>query len=301
VALAKLLDRRKLAQARARFQAWWQGEDLDPALAANDFGLEDELFDAPEPELSARLAALELLWGAGRIAPGEDSADALAPAQLGVSDGAEVAVIGPGLAAPLIAFAGACGARLSVLEWREETVARLGWSLARARLGGRSQTTRIDLEAHVFAPEAFDGVWSLDEFSFVDEPARLAHQIARTLRPDGCALIEFYAGLPNTAYAPAFASSFAEPQIRAAGDVAQFLSDQGLSVEAQDDLSGEHLDSARQAFTRLEGALRGGGGAPDLAVARELGWEAESWRVRIRLLSEGRLERRRIIARRPKG
>jgi len=301
VALAGLLDKRKLAAARARFKAWWEGVEFDPAtIAANDSDLDGELFDAMEPERGARLEALELLWGEGRIAPGEDGEDAMAPAHLGLGAGAMLAVLGPGLEAPLKALAGACDAQISAFEWREETVARLGWGVTRARLSQRIAASRIDLEAHVFQPEAFDGVWSRDEFSFADEPARFAHQIARCLKPDACALIEFYAGVPDPKVGPAFASSFAEPQIRAAGDISHFISEQGLRVEATDDVTPAHLAVARQAFGKLEGLLKEAGGV-DPAVARELAWETESWRTRIGLLSHHKLERIRIIARRPKG
>jgi hypothetical protein len=37
----------------------------------------------------------------------------------------------------------------------------------------------------------------------------------------------------------------------------------------------------------------------EAAVARELAWEAEAWRMRLRLLATRRLERRRFILRKP--
>jgi hypothetical protein len=36
-----------------------------------------------------------------------------------------------------------------------------------------------------------------------------------------------------------------------------------------------------------------------VAAARELAWEAEAWKMRLRLLAQCRLQRRRIVVRRP--
>lgn len=302
--LAKLLDKQKLAETRARFKAWWEGAEFDPASleAANssqdETNIEAELFDEPERETPPRLAALQRLWGEGRIMPGDDTADALVPAQAGLAADGAIAIIGPGLSQPAIALAAKHEGPVSVFEWREETADMLGYMLRRAGLGAHVSHQRIDLETHAFEPEKFDAVWSLDDFTFADEPTRLAHHIAKALKPDSCVVIEAYAGLPSPDIAAAFASAFAEPQVRAAGDLAHYLIESGLKIEAQDDLTEEHIDCAKQAFKRLEGALKDGG-ALELSVARELGWEAEAWRARLKLLGGQRLERRRIIARRP--
>lgn len=305
--LAKLLDKQKIAETRARFGAWWRGEDFDPAMidVANasdgETNLDSELFDEPEREIPARLAALQRLWGEGRISPGDDTSDALVPAQTGLAAEGAIAVLGPGLSQPIVALARVHAGAVAAFEWREESADIGGYLLRRAKLGERVSHQRIDLESHVFEQEKFDAVWSLDEFTFADEPMRLAHQIARMLKPDACVVVEAYAGLPSPDIAPAFASSFAEPHIRAAGDIAHYLIENGLKIEAQDDLTEEHIASAKEAFKRLEGALKGAGGGVELPVARELGWEAEAWRARLKLLGAQRLERRRIIARRPAG
>jgi len=301
-----LFDKRKLGITRARFKAWWDGAEFDPAtvpeeaVAANESSPDDELFDVPEVPRAPRLQALSLLWGDERILPGDDTADRLAPAQLGVAADGAIAVIGPGLASPVAALAAAHEGQIVAFEWRDETNEALLHGLKRAKLGERVSATRIDLETHPFEADKFDGVWSLDEFSYADEPTRFAHHLAKTVKPDRCVLVEFYAGLPSPDIAPAFASSFAEPHIRAAGDVAHFLIESGLKIEAQDDLTEEHLDCAKQAFKRLEARLKEAGGV-DTAIARELAWETEAWRARLKMLATKRLERRRIVARKPAG
>src|SRR5690242_20645013 len=110
LALKGLFDKRKVALARARFHAWWEGEDFDEAAAmaaietaANDDvkpehdSAEDELFDALPFDMPPRLAALAVLWGEGRVRPGDDASEKLEPARLGIAPDGVLAVLGPGL------------------------------------------------------------------------------------------------------------------------------------------------------------------------------------------------------------
>lgn len=311
MAVAVKFDKRSLALTKARFRAWWEGAEFDAeaaeaALAAEEAAPkpaapgdpDSDLFEPEAIPLAARLEALTRLWGPGRIAPGDATAEALIPARLGVSPEGRVCVLGAGLSGPAEALAAAHPGPIEVYEWREETVAHLREGVRLAKLDERIAVARIDLETHAFEAERFDGVVSFDEFSFCDEPTRLAHHLARTLKPDACVLVEAYTGLPAPDIAPAFAAAFAEPQIRAAGDLAQYLIESGLKVEAHDDVTEEHIAEARGAFKRLEAGLKDMA-MLDIAAARELAWETEAWRARLRLLGARRLERVQILARRP--
>lgn len=310
-ALNALFDKKKLALTRAKLRAWWEGEAYDEAVALaafeakqvaaanqNDLGVEDQLFDEPPYELPPRLAALALLWGEGRVRPGDASAEALEPARVGISEDGALAVFGPGLAAPVVALAGAHAGKIEVFEWREETIDALRHGVKQAKLDERVSVTRIDLEAHVFAPASFDGLLSIDDFAYCGYPPHLAQQIMKALRPGACAVVEAYVGFKSAELATAFASSFAEPQIRAHGDVLQFFKDAGLAVEADEDVTDEFLSTAREAFKRLGERLTQAGSVEPVA-ARELAWETEAWRVRLKLLAQRRLERRRFVLRKP--
>lgn len=309
LAIKTLFDKKKLALTRARFHAWWEGEAFDEtaALAALEAKLseeaandaEAELFDAPEYELPPRLAALAALWGDGRVRPGESTADGLEPARIGIQPEGVLAVLGPGLAAPVIALADAHPGKIEVFEWREETLEALKHGVAKANLSDRVIVSRIDLEAHVFTPNGYDGLLSIDDFAYCGYPPHLAQQIMKCLKPGACAVVETYVGLrADEALKTAFASSFAEPQIRAHGDVLKFLTDAGLASEGDDDLTDEFLSTARASFKSLGERLTQGDGL-EPAAARELAWEAEAWRMRLKLLAQRRLERRRIIVRKP--
>lgn len=306
-ALKTLLDKRQLRLTKAKLRAWWEGEEFDKEAAlreieanlANDpgDGGESELFDEPEFEPAPRLVALSKLWGEGRIRPGDDTLDVLEPARLGLDSDGLLAVMSPGLAAPLVALAGVHPGKIDVFEWRDETFGALQDGVRKAKLGDRVTVARIDLEAHVWPAVTYDGLISIDDFAYAGLPPHLAHRLAKCLKPGACAVIEVYVGLPSKELSTAFASSFAEPQIRAPGDLLQVFADVGFKLESDEDISEEFLDLARQRFKQLADALAEGAIEP--AAARELAWEAEAWRMRLKLLAQRRLERHRYVLRRP--
>ena len=304
LALNALFNKRARALTRAKLRAWWEGEVFDEEaalaeIAANDpGGADDALFDPPEPALAPRLAALGLLWGENRVRPGDEAADAAEAGRIGAPADGRIAVLGPGLAAPVLAFAAAHPGPLEVFEWREETLERLKYGLVKAKLEGRVTVTRIDLEAHVFPQAHYDGLWSVDDFAYCSFPPHLAHQIMKALKPGAAALVESYHGVRIAEFATAFASSFAEPQVRAHGDLLQVFADTGLQMEADDDLTDLFLAMARKQFKSLSARMEEAAKL-DVAAVQELAWEAEAWRMRLTLLASRRLERRRFLLRRP--
>lgn len=304
LALNGLFNKRARALTRAKLRAWWEGEAYDEAsalaaLAANDTGDADEhLFDPPPFEMPPRLAALGVLWGAGRVRPGDAAGEASEVARIGAVPEGRVAVLGPGLEAPIVAFAGAHAGPIDVFEWREETFDALKYGIAKSKLDARVSVARIDLEAHVWQPASFDGLWSIDDFAYCSFPPHLSQQIIKALKPGACAVVEAYVGVRIGEFATAFASSFAEPQVRAHGDLLQVFADTGLRVEADEDITQTFLALARASFKqmgeRMEEAAK-----LDVAAVRELAWEAEAWRMRMKLLAQRRLERRRFVLRKP--
>lgn len=304
LALKPLIDKRKVALAKARFRAWWEGEDFDEAAflasleaePANDPGVEKELFEEAEPSLSPRLKALGMLWGLGRIMPGLAETDALEPARMGAERGAVLAVFGPGLPGPLIAIAQAFPGRLEAFEWREETVEELADGVRRANFDDRISVTRIDLEAHVWQPEMFDGIWCLDDFTYVGYAPHLAQQIFKSLKEGACAVVEAYVGFPGDHIQPAFATAFAEPQVRAHGDLLKVFADSGLTLDRDEDVTADHLALARLGFRDLRTVLADSHGL-DPQTGREIAWEAQAWAARMKLMNQGRLHRRRFTLR----
>mgnify|MGYP000943658213 CR=1 FL=1 len=309
-ALKALFDKKQIALTRAKLRAWWEGEEFNEEAAiaeieaklaaepaAND-ATESDLFDEPPFDLPPRLKALAILWGENRVRPGDATADKLEPARIGLAPEGVLAVLGPGLVGPMVAVAAAHQGKIDVFEWREETFDALLHGLKQAKLDDRVSAVRIDLEAHVFKPASYDGLLSIDDFAYCGYPPHLAAQIMKALKPGGCAVVECYVGFKTPELATAFATSFAEPQIRAHGDVLQFFADVGLALEEDEDMTDDFLLTARTAFKQL-GEKLAAEGALEPAVARELGWGAEAWRMRLQLLATRRLERRRFVLRKP--
>ncbi len=310
-----LFNKKKLALTRAKFSAWWNGAAYNEEAALADYeaklaatanenaeaeaaDVEDELFDELPFDMPPRLSGLALIWGEGRVRPGDATAEAMEPARIGVEADGVLAVWGPGLAAPVIAIAGKHPGKIEVYEWREETVEALRHEVKQAKLDTRVSVTRIDLEAHVYPPASLDGIYSVDDFAYVGYAPHLAQQVMKSLKPGACAVLEAYVGFKSDALKTAFASSFAEPQIRAHGDVLQFFRDVGLQIEADEDLTDEFLATARTAFKQLGERLAKSDGI-EPATARELAWETEAWRTRLMMLAQRRLERRRFVVRKP--
>lgn len=312
-ALKALLDKRSLALTRAKLRAWWEGEEFDEsaALAAieaelatvpaneNDGDADDALFDAPAYELPPRLKALEIIWGKDRIRPGDSTADKLDPAAIGLAPDGVLAVLGPGLIGPLGAVAAAHPGPIEAFEWREETLGALKAGIARSGLNERIKVSRIDVEAFAISANAYDALLSTDDFAYCSHPPHLAQKIAKGLKPNGRAVVESYVGFRAAEFATAFATSFAEPAIEPHGDLLAVLGEAGLLLEADEDITEAFLETTRGAFKQLSERLATHGEL-EPAVARELAWEAEAWRMRIKLLAQRRLERRRFILRKPR-
>jgi hypothetical protein len=316
---ASLMDKRQMALARARFTAWWNGEpfDAEAAALAVDEALaaapkkekdksardkssgagasDDDLFAAPETPDAERLAALQRIWGAGRLMPGDPGEESLLVARLGLPATARLGVFGPGLGAPVAGLAVSHLGPILVYEWRDEAKAALQATLSTHKAAKRITLAHIDLETFAAPNEKLDGLISFDEFTYADNAARLAQTFAKSVAEKGVAAIECYCALPGHDVSTAFASAFAEPHLRASGDIQDLLQDAGFRVDSADDVTEEHLALSREGFRRLGETLK------DVAQltpnqARELAWEAEAWRDRVRLLGAKRIERRLFTA-----
>jgi SAM-dependent methyltransferase len=289
---AALFDKRARALTAARFKAWWDGKAFNAeAFAAdapaNDRGADDVLFD-PTPD--HRQQALQLVWGDARLAPGDETVEELAAARLALVEGGMLAVSGIGLAGPLKAMAAGHQGEFVVLEWRAETRAALAAGIKAAGLDARCTLTPFDLETGHLGDESFDALLSVDDFTYCENPARLALQFARGLKAGCSGLIEAYAGAPGNDLAPAFASAFAQPQVQPAAKIGELLFEAGLRIEEEEDLTELHIEWARAGFQRLKTNLDGATLAP--RGLQELAWEMQTWRERLRLLSSRRMERR---------
>jgi hypothetical protein len=311
LSLKTLVDPEKAALARARFHAWWEGEAFDPmtfaaarrgSVEAVDAAVEGQGPSEPPPSEAPppdpRLTALQILWGGHRLMPGEAAEDRLQPARLGLPATGTLAILGPGLAGPVLASAEAHPGTILAYEWREEAVPHVRHLLS--GLGDRARVESLDLDLFAVPSDAWDGAWSLDEFSYAPNPSRLAVQIAKGLKPGASVIIECYAVEGRFSASSAFASAFAEPHLLEAGALKAVLSIAGLGLEDAEDLTQAHLLAAKEGFRRLEQALSlMASQGFEAGVAREIAWEAEGWAHRMSALHVGKLTRRRFVFRKP--
>jgi SAM-dependent methyltransferase len=288
--------------AGAKLRAWWEGEAFDeeaflaglaaaPAANAENHDLTDTLFDAPA---DPRLDALQRLWGEGRLAPSADEPALLA--MLAAPPEANLALLGPGLFAPAAALAGEGVRALTIYEWRSETRDALARALKDQGVA-KAVAEPFDLDVTTLPAETFDGLISFDDFTYAANPARLALQIARTLKPGSKAVIETYVAAPGAEIGAAFASAFAEPQMHADGVLAHAFTEAGLDIEKDEDISAAHIAAARQRFQAFSESMAQSPTLPP-GEARELAWETQTWRTRLKFIAHGRLQRRRFLAHR---
>ena len=315
--LAKLVDAEKAALLRARFLAWWEGEDFDPEAfaraqaeaaaaeaspkppSAKAPADEKDLFDPPRPQEPPRFEALGRIWGQGRVGPGIEEDERLHVARIGAPAGRAIAVIGPGSVTPVRSIARAHPGPITVYEWREEAASVLQAHVKRMETADRITVAPISLDSFAPPSGAFDGVISFDELSYVPSPEAYCRQLARMLSPNGVAALETYCSDGAQDLRTAFLTSFSEPQLSSVEQLIEVMFEAGLRVDSQDDTTEEHLRLVREAFRRLSSTLEGAQALPPL-VAREVAWEAEAWRARVTLLSKRQIVRRQfVLSRRP--
>lgn len=287
---------------KRRFAAWWEGEPFDLDSVRAEIQSVAPAESAPMPmqaEIvpSPRLSALELVWGTGRVFPGDGAEErALATEILAPALDGPLLLLGPGLDAPVRAVAEA-GREVHIGEWRSEATEILA-----ARLTGSGfAVDAVDLERLRF-DRSFCGALSMDCLIHTDDKVRFFSRLARALPANAIYVASDYVGAPGKNVEPAFASAFAEPQLTAEKDLLQMAESAGFTTERVEDLSGVVMQAARSGFIRVSENMEALSGAVEgpIGVARthEVAWEVETWRARLELLGSGRLLARRFWFRR---
>ncbi len=300
-----MADRQRISDLhllKRRFAAWWEGEpfDLDSVRAEMDTHAPMETAPMPmqvERVLSPRLSALELVWGPGRLFPGDELDESMLAAEI-LAAGTEgpLLLLGPGLDAPVRGFASA-EREIHVLEWRSEAIE----ILASRMIGSGFSVEAFDLE-RLRLDRSYGGAISMDCLIHTDDKVRFFARLARALPANAIYVANDYVGAPGKNIEAAFASAFAEPQPGSESDIRQIAESAGFETERVEDVGATVMQAARSGFIRvsenmesLSGALAG-----PIGVARthEVAWEVEAWRARLELLGSGRIQARRFFFRR---
>lgn len=211
-------------------------------------------------------------------------------------------VLGPGGLQPVMEIARAHSGPVEALEWREEAFAPL-------------HTTATSITEHtiVVGPLALDGrglrrgfagIISLEELAFAPDVERFIGSIMGALKGEGRAVLESYCIVdPLQDCSSAFSTAFAAPHLRTREAIRLALALAGSVIESEADRTEEHIHAARAAFRRFSNSLQEQADSLPPGASRELVWEAEAWRLRLMLLSAGKLQRIRFVIRKrkPKG
>lgn len=239
---------------------------------------------------SARLLALETLWGEGRFNPGSRELD-IALLDAAVADAPSEGELG---------FIGVDGAMLRAAALRTELPVRVvEWRVACVdRLRELAPTAQI-AASDIDRPRGFDvgalqALISIEAFAYADHKAGLVGRAARALSASGRWV--FLDTTRQTKKTPpaAFASAWAEPQLSTAEEIEELLTLVGFKSVRRIPATELVLAAARRGFSALGSVLEAASaGASDGRMAaqflQELAWEAQSWRARCRALEGGAL------------
>ena len=106
-----------IARARAALHAWWEGYEYEDPVRFDGFDDEapdphgvtyvaSDAVDEPPPyRPPPKVVALDMMWGENRFRPGDAAFDAETTARLKLGPDSVLAMMGPGLAAPVIVAA----------------------------------------------------------------------------------------------------------------------------------------------------------------------------------------------------
>jgi precorrin-6B methylase 2 len=227
-----------------------------------------------------------MMWGEDRFRPGDNEFDAETTARLKLGPDSVLAMMGPGLAAPVIVAAMQHDGRIDVFEWREDMFEPLQQGVRKAGIEGRVTVIPFDLKAPDLPEDYYDGLVSFDDLGDTEASPDLAKHLLASLKPGARIVVEAFA-----------LEGAGEEKLRTPSQLVAILREAGFNIEARDDLSHNFLVHAQKGFKGLSQRLAGNS---ELQVqeVRELATEAGNWRKRMTALAQKRLQRWRIVGRR---
>lgn len=278
-----------------RFSAWWNGNEYTPpepdADGAED-GAETSADEGAAPvqmdPAASRIAALETLWGEGRFSPGSSELYSRITEGMSAFEGGADRRFGvlngdPALTQHFMGISGVCPV---IAEWRAPCADRF------REVFSDFDVVRGDIDRPAFEPGSLSLLVSQDGFTYADHKSGLAVRALRSLEPGGqWVVIDTVRGNAKGALAPAFASSWAEPQLCEQDEIEDVADAAGFEVSSSvDDISGDVIQACRSAFERfgqdLENRLASRlEGVNKQIFVRELAWEAGAWKWRQRALA----------------
>jgi|JI10StandDraft_1071094.scaffolds.fasta_scaffold161243_1 cyclopropane fatty-acyl-phospholipid synthase-like methyltransferase len=302
----------KFTRMSMRLKAWWNGDET--AADAIEQAVRKHLAEramiraaGTQVDVPARVKALQLAWGDGRIVAGLPQEGANDLALLGLPPKAKIALIGGGVSEPAMELIRGNDFSVVMYEWRGACLAPARRRVAVAGLADRVSVESFDLDAGLLPDDTFDAVISREEFGFCFEKKRLVRRIYQGLKPGGAWLGHELTGISGGVNPTAFATAWADPQLWDEEKLKAMFDERGFVFVSEEDESDALRKTLRAGLEKLADAvdvLARQANSPDsepLLQLKELGWEAEATRARARALADGTLRRWRFLLRKPGG
>ena len=276
----------RLALANRRFNAWWEGFAFD-AEAERQRIIAERFGDPAKDDPTARLSTL--IWGEGRLDPGDASWTMRHARLLGVSNKANVAVFGAGGGAPL-------GDLKAGTRWK------ISGFTAEPGHADRKGLTSYDVAAARVERASAEGALCFFDLHRQNDPAALAQLIAEHLKPGSpLVVVDFVA--PKKSYR--LRSCFAAPLGGSAQTIDQLtneLSGSGLRVTDWSDETKIFLPLIAGGWARWRHAWRAAstvqGSVARADYIRSLAALAHIWAERYEALRSNQLQVVSVLARR---
>jgi hypothetical protein len=271
------------ALALRRFNAWWEGYAFDAAAEKAD--IESRAKRALPPDLEIP----PLIWGVGRVEPGDPSWSMRHARALGLGPKSRVTVFGAGAGAPLLDLK--AGAR-----WTVRGLGRVAYAARGLNLGTYDEAMAPS------DPQAADGAIVFFELHRDGDPAAFARYAAEFLKPGApAAFVDFALTRAEPRMRSGFDSRLPGAP-RLAADYARILKDSGFGVGDVVDETRLFLPLIARGFAGWRRAYEAARAQADRCARAEavryLGDYAAVWADRFESLKSGALQVVRISARR---
>ena len=276
----------RLALANRRFNAWWEGFEFD-ADAERQRLIAERFGDPTKDDPAARLSTL--IWGEGRLDPGDPAWTMRHARLLGLPLKAKVAVFGAGRGAPLA-------------DLKAGTRWKLSGFTAETGSSDRKDLTNYDIAAARVDRASADGALCFFDMHRQNDPAALAQLMAKHLKP-GAPLVVVDFTAPKKTYR--LRGCFAAPLGGSAQTIDQLtneLTGAGFRVTDWSEETKIFLPLIASGWARWRRVWRAAsmmqGSAAKAEYVRALGGLAHVWAERHDALQSGQLQVISMLARR---
>ncbi|MDP6953081.1 MAG: class I SAM-dependent methyltransferase [Alphaproteobacteria bacterium] len=300
VAESPELDPVEEAGWKARFRAWWEGEDYEPSA-------EDEVPhgvrapDAAQPVESwgaSRRAIVQTLWGDGFVTPGEAEhvMDLIKP--LGLNAKQSAVDIGCGLGGSTRTLAEQTGAWATGLEADADLVSEGNEVSVMAGLGKKAPVTLFKPPTIDLRDRSMDVMISKEAFYTIEDKDTLLDEVYRVLKSDGQLIFTDFvlpgAGTQSSALEAWYAAETPNPVPWSEDQTVEKLTGLGLEVRLAEDVTATLRGLVMRGWKRLMEILSGGD--IDESLLPAVVAEVELWARRMALFDSHEMRCYRFYA-----